>query len=87
MSARRGAKGHRLYDLADGGDHDGQRHLLVRRNRTTGELAFYRCWIPRPVPLATLVRVAGGAGPSRRRFQAGKGLCGLDEHHVRRWRS
>jgi len=66
VSAGRGAKGHRRYDwafvqldLADGGDHDGQRHLLVRRNRTTRELAFYRCWAPRPVPLASLVRVAG----------------------------
>jgi hypothetical protein len=33
--------------------------LLVRRNQRTGELAFYRCWMPHPVPLATLVRVAG----------------------------
>ncbi|CAM5392864.1 hypothetical protein SHIRM173S_09229 [Streptomyces hirsutus] len=33
--------------------------LLIRRNRTTGELAYYRCWSPAPVPLATLVRVAG----------------------------
>ncbi len=36
-----------------------QRWLLVRRNQRTGELAFYRCWMPHPVPLATLVRVAG----------------------------
>ena len=27
------------------------------------------------------------AGPSRSRFQAGKGLAGLDEHQVRRWTS
>ena len=33
--------------------------MLVRRNQRTGELAFYRCWMPHPVPLATLVRVAG----------------------------
>ena len=38
------------------GEH---RWLLIRRNRTTGELAFYLCWSPRPVPLHTLVTVAG----------------------------
>jgi hypothetical protein len=44
------------------------------RNRATGELAFYRCYGPRPVTLAALVKV-------------GKGLTGLDEHQVRRWTS
>lgn len=38
---------------------DEHRWLLIRRNRTTGELAFYLCWSPRPVPLHTLVTVAG----------------------------
>jgi hypothetical protein len=32
--------------------------LLPRRNRKTRELAFHHCWTPRPVSLATLVRVA-----------------------------
>jgi SRSO17 transposase len=41
------------------GGQAGQHWLLVRRNRKTRELAFYRCWTPRPVLLATLVRVAG----------------------------
>jgi hypothetical protein len=59
----------------------------VRRNRTTGELAFYRCWTPRPVLLATLVRVAGRRWTIEEHFQTGKGLCGLDQHQVRRWRS
>jgi SRSO17 transposase len=67
VSAGTGAKGHRWYDWAFVRlDHDprhsgqtGQHWLLVRRNRTTGELAFYRCWMPRPVLLATLVGVAG----------------------------
>jgi hypothetical protein len=67
VSAGKGAKGHRHYDWAfirldDGdpahGDQAAQRWLLVRRNQQTGELAFYRCWMPHPVPLATLVRVA-----------------------------
>jgi hypothetical protein len=59
----------------------------VRRNRTTGELAFYRCFTPRPTPLAVLVHVAGRRWRVEEAFQAGKGLRGLDQHQVRRWRS
>jgi len=51
---------------------------MARRNRKRGELAFYRCWMPQPVPLAVRVE---------ERFQTGKGLVGLDQHQVRRWRS
>jgi SRSO17 transposase len=96
VSAGRGAKGHRYYDWAfvrlDHGDPDpvgqaGQRWLLLRRNRKTGELAYYRCWTPRPVPLAVLVRVAGQRWRIEETFQIGKGLTGLDEHQVRRWTS
>jgi SRSO17 transposase len=100
VSCGRGAKGHRLYDWAfvrldrrhrhDGPARDGQagQHwLLIRRNQRTGELAFYRCWMPRPTPLAVLVRVAGTRWTVEERFQTGKGLVGLDQHQVRRWRS
>ncbi len=62
LSAGAGAKGHRIYDWAAidlPAPAPGSRQLLVRRNRTTGELAYYRCYSPRPVPLTTLVRVAG----------------------------
>jgi hypothetical protein len=59
----------------------------VRRNRKTRELAFSHCWTPRPVSLATLVRVAGRRWTIEERFQTGKGLVGLDQHQVRRWRS
>jgi SRSO17 transposase len=66
-SAGDGSKGPRFYDWAwltdvgaDGDpDDDGRHSLLIRRNHTTGELAFYRCWAPGPVTLAQLVRVAG----------------------------
>jgi hypothetical protein len=58
---------------------------LIRRNTRTGELAFYRCWSPRPVPLATLVRVAGVRWMVEETFQAGKGQVGLDQHQVRQW--
>jgi hypothetical protein len=63
--------------------------LLIRRNPTTGEPAFYRCYSPEPVPLRTLVRVAGSRWHVEECFQAGKGLAGLDEHQLRRqtsWR-
>jgi len=59
--------------------------LLVRRNLTTGELAFYRCYTPTPTTLALLVTVAGRRWTIEESFQAGKGLAGLDEHQVRRW--
>jgi SRSO17 transposase len=97
LSCGNSAKGHRYYDWAFlrlDHDHDpapGQQHgqhwLLVRRNQRTGERACYRCWMPRPVPLAILVRVAGTRWTVEERFQTGKGLCGLDQHQLRRWRS
>lgn len=89
-SAGEGAKGHRYYDWAwvsiDPG-RPGHRWLLIRRNRRTRDLAFYRCYSPRHVPLAALVKVAGIRWSTEENFQAGKGLAGLDEHQVRRWGS
>jgi len=89
-SAGSGAKGHRYYDWAwvstDPGQ-PGHRWLLIRRNRRTAELAFYRCYSPRHVSLATLVKVAGCRWPIEENFQASKGLAGLDEHQVRTWTS
>jgi len=89
-SAGEGAKGHRYYDWAwvaiDPGK-PGSRWLLIRRNRRTAELAFYRCYSPRQVPLPVLVKVAGIRWTTEENFQASKGLTGLDEHQVRRWDS
>ncbi|WP_408954223.1 IS701 family transposase [Kribbella solani] len=94
LSAGIGAKGHRWYDWApiDSTDStdtgaDGVHALLIRRSISTGELAFYRCYTPTPVPLATLVAVAGRRWTIEEFFQAGKGLTGLYEHQVRRWTS
>jgi SRSO17 transposase len=97
LSAGRGAKGERYYDWA-WIDHTDRAHrddpldsqcwsLLIRRHRHTGELAFYRCYAPEPVPLRKLVRVAGRRWTIEETFQAGKGLAGMDEHQVRRWSS
>ena len=63
----------------------GCRWLLIRRSHRTHELAFYRCYAPRNVPLAILVKVAGRRWTVEESFQAGKGLTGLDEHQVRTW--
>jgi SRSO17 transposase len=53
LSAGPGAKGHRYYDwawaTADPGQ-PGHRWLLIRRNRRTRELAYYRCYSPRRAP-------------------------------------
>ncbi|MER5338498.1 IS701 family transposase [Micromonospora sp. NPDC002717] len=94
-SAGAGSKGPRFYDWAwlhdvctDADPDDGGRHsLLIRRNTTTGELAFYRCWTPRPASLAQLVRVAGIRWTVEESFQAAKSQVGLDQHQVRRWDS
>ncbi|MCX4588829.1 IS701 family transposase [Streptomyces sp. NBC_01549] len=90
LSAGRGAKGHRYYDWAVIDLTDpapGHRQLLIRRNRTTGELAYYRCHSTGPVPLHTLVRTAGSRWRVEETFQIEKGLAGLDEHQVRRYPS
>jgi SRSO17 transposase len=78
LSAGAGAKGHRFYDwaLIDlPNPWPGSHQLLIRRNRTTGELAYYRCWSPTPAPLTTLVRAAGSRWRVEETFQAGKGLA------------
>jgi len=89
-----GTKGPRFYEWAwimiDPDTTDappGHRWLLVRRNPDTAEIAHYRCYSPKPVPLGTLIRVAGRRWTIEENFQTGKGLTGLDEHQVRRWRS
>jgi SRSO17 transposase len=88
LSAGAGAKGQRWYDRAwitIPGTSPGCRYLLIRRNRRTRELAFYRCYCPHRVPLALLVKIAGLRWTTEENFQAGKGLAGLDEHQVRHW--
>jgi SRSO17 transposase len=92
ISAGDGAKGHRDYDWAwititpPADEAAGQHTLLIRRRISDGELAFYRCWSPRPVPLRVLVAVAGTRWRIETCFQTSKAI-GLDEHQVRRWDS
>ncbi len=92
-SAGTGSKGERLYSWAwialngEEPDDPGHHHLLIRRNDTTGELAYHRCYSPRPTSLSALVRVAGQRWRIEESFQTSKGLTGLDQHQVRRWTS
>jgi SRSO17 transposase len=87
-SAGAGAKGPRDYQWAwtPIDPHvPGHRWLLIRRNTKTGELAYYRCYAPHPVPLLALVRVAGIRWSVEEAFQAAKGQVGLDHYQVRTW--
>jgi SRSO17 transposase len=75
-SAGAGSKGPRFYDWAwldevttDADPDDGGRHsLLIRKNTSTGELSFYRCWTPTPTRPAspTSCGSPGSAGPSKK---------------------
>jgi SRSO17 transposase len=93
LSAGRGAKGERWYDWAfvettdPAAGTSGHHWLLLRRNRKTGEYAFYRAYSPARVPLKTLVMVAGRRWTVEESFAAGKELAALDEHQVRTWKS
>ncbi|WP_067972415.1 IS701 family transposase [Mycolicibacter icosiumassiliensis] len=92
-SAGAGSHGQRYYSWAwitlepEGGTDTGHHHLLIRRNDTTGELAYLRSYSPGRTTLHTLVTVAGQRWRIEESFQAAKGLTGLDQHQVRRWRS
>src|SRR5258707_1075452 len=64
LSCADGSKGPRLYDWALIGTGSPHHHLLVRRSLSPGEkgeleLAYFRCWSPRPVTLPEIVAVAG----------------------------
>ena len=81
LSAGAGAKGHRFYDWAVidlTEPRPGSRQLLIRRNRTTGELACHRCFSPAPVLLTALVRVAGS------RWRVGRRPGGVRPRHPAR---
>ena len=59
-----GCKGHRDYAWAMIGTASKCHWVLIRRSLTDpDDLAFYSCHAPRPVPLPTLVRVAGRRWP------------------------
>lgn len=100
LPAGPGAKGPRLYDwalitttdpaLAD--DGQGVNWLLIRRALHPGsngkpQYASYRAHAPQPVPLRTLVHVAGTRWKIEEAFAGSKELTALDQHQVRTWTS
>jgi SRSO17 transposase len=93
LSCADGSKGPRLYDWALIGTAEGPgHHLLVRRSLQPGEkgtleLAYFRCWSPRPVTLPELVAVAGARWGIEDCFAESKGEAGLDHYQVRKYRA
>jgi hypothetical protein len=73
-------------DTPDG--HDGGHSvLLARRHRYTGQLSFYRCWTPGPVPLSRLIAIAVTRWRIEEDHQLAKQSTGLDAGQVIRWKS
>jgi SRSO17 transposase len=92
LSCADGSKGPRLYDWALVGTASPAQHLLARRSLTPGEkgeleLAFFRCWSPRPMTLAELTAVAGARWAVEDCFAEAKNETGLDHYQVRRYRA
>jgi SRSO17 transposase len=96
MRTGSGTKGTRHYDWAmlevtsddtPGGHDDGHSVLLARRHRYTGQLSYYRCWTPGPVPLSRLIAIAVARWRIEEDHQLTKQVAGLDAGQVIRWTS
>jgi len=92
LSCADGSKGPRLYDWALIGTASADHWLLARRSLRPGEkgdleLAFFRCWSPRPVTLPELAAVAGARWAVEDCFAEAKNETGLDHYQVRKYRA
>jgi SRSO17 transposase len=98
LSAGEGTKGPRLHDWAyleladlDAGQYDSAltgewtRGLLIRRNITDGDLAFFATWCPKDTPMEKLVSVEGCRWAIEDSFEAAKNELGLDHNETRSW--
>jgi SRSO17 transposase len=98
LSAGEGTKGPRLYDWAyleladlDASEYDDRRAglwtcgLLIRRNLSDGELAFFATWCPAGTGIATLVGVEGRRWAIEDAFETAKTELGLDHNETRSW--
>lgn len=98
LSAGEGTKGARLHDWAyceladlDAEDYDetksGQwtRGLLIRRNISDGDLAFFTTWCPAGTGIQTLVSVEGHRWAIEDSFETAKNELGLDHNETRSW--
>jgi len=92
LSCADGSKGPRLYDWALIGTASSACHLLARRSLHPNgkgdlEVAYFRCWSPRPAPLPELVAVAGARWGIEDCFAEAKNETGLDHYQARRYRA
>jgi SRSO17 transposase len=92
LSCADGSKGPRLYDWALIATARAGHWLLARRSLYPGEkgdleLAFFRCWSPRPVTLPELAAVAGARWAVEDCFGEAKNEAGLDHYQVRKYRA
>jgi len=98
LSAGDGTKGARLHDWSyhqlgdvDPEDYDaaweGQwtRGLLLRRNITDGDIAYFSTWCPRGTTIHTLVAVEGRRWAIEDSFETAKNELGLDHNETRSW--
>jgi len=98
LSAGDGTKGPRLHDWAyceladlDAAEYNdalaGQwtRGLLIRRNITDGDLAFFATWCPAGTEIETLVGVEGRRWAIEDSFEMAKNELGLDHNETRSW--
>jgi SRSO17 transposase len=98
LSAGDGTKGARLHDwlyceLADldASEYDldrpglWTRGLLIRRNVSDGDLAFFSTWCPAGTAIQTLVTVEGHRWAIEDSFETSKNELGLDHNETRSW--
>src|SRR5919205_322374 len=98
LLAGAGAKGERLFDWAylELADLEAAaynetlsglwtRGLLIRRNITDGDLAFFTTWCPAGTPVAALVTVEGQRWAIEDGFETAKNELGLDHNETRSW--
>ena len=98
LSAGAGAKGERLFDWAyleladlEAAEYSQTvsglwtRGLLIRRNITDGDLAFFATWCPAGTPVAVLVNLEGRRWAIEDGFETAKNELGLDHNETRSW--
>ena len=98
LSAGEGTKGPRWHDWAylrladlDGRDYNNTltgkwtRGLLIRRNITDGEMAFFSTWCPKGTSLEKLVHIEGHRWAIEDSFETAKNEFGLDHNETRSW--
>lgn len=98
LSAGEGAKGARLHDRAyceladlDTAQYDETksglwtRGLLIRRNISDGDLAFFTTWCPAGAGIQTLVAIEGLRWAIEDSFETTKNELGLDPNETRSW--